>query len=262
MKTQQLHHCRGVLSKDSIACRHGGTTTTTTTTTLTSTRVSRVRNETAQTTMSGTCNHLMRGQRQSISVQSARGRCLGEPELEEWGASSTRHAVIAGARRRVVFSNTFQASKRLVHNASVDVVSSNEEATAQRVVFHGMHHVGLLCENLERSLEFYQGILGLQLNPDRPDSKLPYRGAWLWIGPEMIHLMELPNPDPMDGRPEHGGRDRHFCVGVKDIQPLEARLKDAGVEYTKSMSGRAAIFFRDPDMNCLECVELHESWRT
>ena len=39
-------------------------------------------------------------------------------------------------------------------------------------------------------------------NPDRPHHKLPYRGAWLWIGPEMIHLMELPNPDPMDGRPE------------------------------------------------------------
>lgn len=37
---------------------------------------------------------------------------------------------------------------------------------------------------------------GLQLNADRPDHKLPYRGAWLWIGPEMIHLMELPNPDP------------------------------------------------------------------
>lgn len=56
---------------------------------------------------------------------------------------------------------------------------------------------------------------GLELNEDRPDDKLPYRGAWLWLGPEMIHLMELPNPDPLEGRPEHGGRDRHFCVGVQ-----------------------------------------------
>lgn len=30
----------------------------------------------------------------------------------------------------------------------------------------------------------------------------------------MIHLMELPNPDPLEGRPQHGGRDRHFCVGA------------------------------------------------
>eukprot|EP00889_Picochlorum_renovo_P002833 jgi/Picre1/29863/NNA_005245.t1 len=150
-------------------------------------------------------------------MQYSRGQCLGEPELQHkshfaGGATAThdRISVIVGARRRVVFSNTFQPSKKMVHNASVDAVSTNDDATAQRVVFHGMHHVGLLCENLEKSLEFYQGILGLQLNPDRPDSKLPYRGAWLWIGPEMIHLMELPNPDPMDGRPEHGGRDRHF----------------------------------------------------
>lgn len=26
--------------------------------------------------------------------------------------------------------------------------------------YHGVHHVGLLCSNLERSLEFYQGLLG------------------------------------------------------------------------------------------------------
>jgi glyoxylase I family protein len=76
----------------------------------------------------------------------------------------------------------------------------------------------------------------------------------------MIHLMELPNPDPLEGRPNHGGRDRHFCVGVVDIQPIEDRLKIAGVEYTRSMSGRPAIFFRDPDMNVIEAVQL-EKWR-
>lgn len=36
------------------------------------------------------------------------------------------------------------------------------------------------------------------------------------------------------------------AAGVEDIEPLEARLKEAGVEYTRSMSGRPAIFFRDP----------------
>lgn len=129
-----------------------------------------------------------------------------------------------------------------------------------RVVYQGVHHVALLCQNLERALEFYQGVLGLAINPDRPHNKLPYRGAWLMIGPEMIHLMELPNPDPLDGRPEHGGRDRHFCIGVENVQPLVERLEKAGVAYTKSMSGRPAVFFRDPDMNCLEVSELL-SWR-
>jgi len=129
-----------------------------------------------------------------------------------------------------------------------------------RVGYHGVHHVGLLCENLERSLEFYKNTLGLEVNSDRPDKKLPYRGAWLWIGPEMIHLMELPNPDPKEGRPVHGGRDRHFCIGVETIEPLVKRLTDAGVKFTESMSGRPAVFFRDPDMNCLEIVET-KAWR-
>jgi hypothetical protein len=26
--------------------------------------------------------------------------------------------------------------------------------------FSGVHHVGVLCENLERSMEFYSGLLG------------------------------------------------------------------------------------------------------
>ena len=36
-------------------------------------------------------------------------------------------------------------------------------------------------------------VAGLELNHDRPDKKLPYRGAWLWIGP---------GNDPFDGAAE------------------------------------------------------------
>jgi glyoxylase I family protein len=53
---------------------------------------------------------------------------------------------------------------------------------------------------------------GLQVNPDRPHDKLPYRGAWLWIGPEMIHLMELPNPDPTDKSQRPGCDTTAVCV--------------------------------------------------
>jgi hypothetical protein len=45
-----------------------------------------------------------------------------------------------------------------------------------------------------------------------------------------VHLMELPNPDPTTGRPEHGGRDRHAAISIRNLAPLKARL-DANV-YT------------------------------
>jgi len=130
------------------------------------------------------------------------------------------------------------------------------------VGFQGVHHVAVIVESLAESLAFYRDFLGLPVNPDRPADKLPYDGAWLMIGPEMVHLMELPNPDPRDPerRPAHGGKDRHFCVGVKNLTPLVDALERRGVPYTASRSGRPAIFFRDPDANTLEVVEGLE-WR-
>lgn len=70
--------------------------------------------------------------------------------------------------------------------------------------------------------------LGLKINPDRPDGRLPYRGAWFWVGAEMIHVMELPNPDPLTGRPAYGGRDRHTCVALKSLEGVKYVLEKAG----------------------------------
>ena len=50
------------------------------------------------------------------------------------------------------------------------------------------------------------------------------------------------------------------AAGVQSISPLVDRLEKAGVQFTKSMSGRPAIFFRDPDANVLEVAELG-TWR-
>ena len=105
-------------------------------------------------------------------------------------------------------------------------------------------------------------VTGLEVNDSRPNNKLPYRGTWLQIGHDQvrslcrllwehgygptgsargdefaggadaeswlmltqIHLMELPNPDPTapEQRPEHGGRDRHICVGAQPCRGARA----------------------------------------
>ena len=47
---------------------------------------------------------------------------------------------------------------------------------------------------------------------------------------------------------------------MESVAALEEVLNQHGIPYTKSKSGRAAIFFRDPDSNTLECVE-EKPWR-
>lgn len=117
-----------------------------------------------------------------------------------------------------------------------------------------LHHVSLLISDLTCARAFYGEVLGLEEDPARPD--LGYPGAWFTVGPDLqLHLLQLPNPDPHTGRPEHGGRDRHVAFVVDDLAALRARLDAAGVAYTESRSGRAALFCRDPDGNALEWIQ-------
>ena len=114
-------------------------------------------------------------------------------------------------------------------------------------------HVSFLVSDTESALIFYRDVLGLSVDSSRPDLGFP--GAWLSVGKQQVHLLELPNPDRVEGRPEHGGRDRHAAFSVSDIGSLIGSLEKNGVTFTRSRSGRNAIFCRDPDGNALEFIE-------
>ena len=116
-----------------------------------------------------------------------------------------------------------------------------------------LHHASFIVANTEKSLVFYCEILGLQ-QIERPDLGFP--GAWLQLGAQQLHLLELDNPDPTTGRPVHGGRDRHVALCALALAPVQEALNKAGVVYTMSISGRRALFCRDPDGNAVEIIEL------
>lgn len=115
-------------------------------------------------------------------------------------------------------------------------------------------HVGFLVSDLQTARHFYESVLGLKRLADRP--ALPYPGEWYALNAQQqLHLMQLPNPDAASVRPGHGGRDRHVALGVTQLGQLKTRLDAAGVVYTCSLSGRPALFCRDPDGNTLEFIE-------
>ncbi|MDZ7663195.1 VOC family protein [Thiohalophilus sp.] len=116
-----------------------------------------------------------------------------------------------------------------------------------------IHHVSVIVSDISRALDFYEQVLGLSVDEARPD--LGYPGGWLRIGDQQLHLLELPNPDPVTNRPAHGGRDRHLAVTVNALDELIERLDQKKIDYTLSRSGRRALFCRDPDGNALEFIE-------
>jgi|JI6StandDraft_1071083.scaffolds.fasta_scaffold544616_1 glyoxylase I family protein len=115
-------------------------------------------------------------------------------------------------------------------------------------------HATFLVEDLDRARIFYENVLGLVPDGMRPEMSFP--GVWYNVGiHQQIHLMQLPNPEANLQRPAHGGRDRHIALAVNDLSTLIQKLDSATVSYTVSMSGRPALFCRDPDDNALEFIE-------
>ena len=116
-------------------------------------------------------------------------------------------------------------------------------------------HASFLVADLEKSLVFYRDILGIEQNMTRPN--FPFDGAWLDLGEngQQLHLMRLPNPDSKEGRPEHGGKDKHIALVVDNLDALAGKLEAEGITFSRSKSGRSAFFCRDPDGNALEFAE-------
>ena len=116
-----------------------------------------------------------------------------------------------------------------------------------------LHHASFIVADTQRALDFYCGVLGLEQDKNRPE--MNFAGAWLQVGDGQIHLLELPNPDPVENRPEHGGRDRHLAMTVTDLESVKTSLEKASIDYTQSKSGRLALFCRDYDGNAIELIE-------
>jgi glyoxylase I family protein len=124
--------------------------------------------------------------------------------------------------------------------------------------FLGIHHASVIVADTGRALKFYVDVLGMQVDATRP--RLGFPGAWLDVGGgQQIHLLELPNPDAASARPEHAGRDRHTALRLRGLDAVEKRLRRHGIPFTRSRSGRCALFCRDPDGNGIELIECAQS---
>jgi glyoxylase I family protein len=112
-------------------------------------------------------------------------------------------------------------------------------------------HAAVLVSNVERSIEFYSDIIGLE----RIDRTLKYPGVWYQIGDFQIHLIEDKNYQTQVDL-QASTRNPHIALGVSDLDAAKQQLLAANCIVKMSNSGRAALFTQDPDGNTIELTQV------
>jgi glyoxylase I family protein len=130
----------------------------------------------------------------------------------------------------------------------------------------GLEHVGMTCSNIERTMDFYCGLLGLKLalRKTSPNGEV----VFLDTGAGMLEI-GCPVADITRSRdvPPHEAGIRHVTFAFDDVDAMVARLGAAGIEpiegprpaFFHEMLKRV-VFFRDPDGILVELIERAD-WR-
>lgn len=118
----------------------------------------------------------------------------------------------------------------------------------------GVHHMAVLSSDVERTIQFYQGILEFPLT-DIFENR-DYRGSnhfFFDIGNgNALAFFDFPGLDLGDYREVLGGL-HHVALSMERPQweRIKTKLDDAGVDYRQI--GRS-VYFRDPDGTRLELI--------
>lgn len=142
----------------------------------------------------------------------------------------------------------------------------------------GTAHFGLVVADLEKSLEFYQGILGLELlgmmdrEGDDISTIVGFPNTHLKIaflrlpasGGVTLELIQYVHPkgQPVDTMRCNSG-NAHICFRTDDVRSTYAELKARGVQFVSEPvevlnginRGACSVYLRDPDGVSMEIIQ-------
>lgn len=111
------------------------------------------------------------------------------------------------------------------------------------MTIRGMNHFNVLTDDLDRTLEFYVGLLGLERGP-RP--ALSFDGAWLYSGGEpIVHISVTPEMPA-----QRAGALDHIAFTAQGIDAVERKFQARGVHYDLRQQVTSRIwqlFCHDPN---------------
>src|SRR3954454_9648083 len=133
------------------------------------------------------------------------------------------------------------------------------EGEHRRLQIRGIHHITLICSDLERSVAFYQDTLGLRVvkrtvNADDPGARHFLFGAAAGTPGTVITCMEYPQMEEAGvGR----GGTHHFALSVSseaEVEGWRQYLQSRGIGCTEVLDRTyfKSIYLRDPDGHIVE----------
>jgi len=112
----------------------------------------------------------------------------------------------------------------------------------------GYNYVVLIVDDLDRAVSFYKDVFELKQIP-RPDSRIPWRGAWFQVGDAVLHTLEKtkpPTPSP----------ERHISLKVANFEALLKDLQQKNIPIVEGPGergdGTKYLRVRDPEGNLFE----------
>ena len=137
------------------------------------------------------------------------------------------------------------------------------EKTVNNITFR-IRHTMMPVKDLDRSIDFYTRLLGMDVQRLRPSADKSERVAYLGYGTEDeypgLELIETGGPGHVKEMPKWHG---HVAIYVSDLYRLSEKLKAAGVIFTlgpqpnRPASQDHVAFIQDPDGYLLELTERH-----
>lgn len=122
---------------------------------------------------------------------------------------------------------------------------------------NSLDHVTLVVKDLERSRQFYVGLLGMR---EVPRPAFSFAGSWFQAGATQIHLiLEYAGSSPAGNllpEAQRHTRCQHFAFLVDDAEAALTHLRERGAAILSGPKprpdGYQQVFVTDPDGHIIE----------
>lgn len=143
-----------------------------------------------------------------------------------------------------------EATRERLRSAYLRPASERPASTAR-----GLHHTALISSDVERTIAFYQGVLGFPLTELIDNRDYPGSSHFFFdIGhSNLLAFFDFPGLDVGPYAEVLGGL-HHVAISVEPArwEALVEKLTEAGVEHV--VHSGVSVYFRDPDGARIELI--------